>query len=249
MAVLNHLTLELNSDHILRAQGADPEIVRKRRPKLVEVAEWALREGLPLLTPVAVYKEYQVEEILHQRLILTEQGFSGSRDAARKKLTGKLLVEQLAAAEKLVVIVCTVGELLDEVSGGLMETDPLLGWALDALGAAAVEALSVSVCSYFGAQASACGQQTSPPLSPGMIGWPVEEGQPQVFSLLEGNEIGVRLTGGLQMQPRKSLSMVLGMGKEMGSGAQTCDFCAIRATCRYRENKGEKHNAGSGIQF
>jgi hypothetical protein len=69
-----------------------------------------------------------------------------------------------------------------------------------------------------------------------MVGWPVEQGQPQIFDLLNAGEIGVQLTESMMMIPRKSLSLVLGVGRELIAGGRTCDYCSMKETCRYREH-------------
>jgi hypothetical protein len=38
------------------------------------------------------------------------------------------------------------------------------------------------------------------------------------------------------MIPQKSLTMVMGIGVEMNSSARTCDYCAMRETCRYQDH-------------
>jgi hypothetical protein len=38
------------------------------------------------------------------------------------------------------------------------------------------------------------------------------------------------------MVPRKSLTMVMGIGAELQSAGKTCDFCAMRETCRYQDH-------------
>ena len=59
------------------------------------------------------------------------------------------------------------------------------------------------------------GEGISVPLSPGMEGWPAEEGQPELFALLPADLVGVRLTECGVMMPAKSLTLVLGLGPEV----------------------------------
>jgi hypothetical protein len=69
-----------------------------------------------------------------------------------------------------------------------------------------------------------------------MVGWPVEQGQPQIFDLLDAGEIGVQLNESTMMLPRKSLTFVLGIGKELMAGGRTCDYCSLKETCWYRDH-------------
>jgi hypothetical protein len=51
MPVLRDWELALDADKVLWGQGADPALVRVRRPRLVAIAEATIAEGRPLLTP------------------------------------------------------------------------------------------------------------------------------------------------------------------------------------------------------
>ena len=67
----------------------------------------------------------------------------------------------------------------------------ILGLAIDGVGSTAVESLANEVCRDIELKAASEGFQTTIPLSPGMVGWGLEEGQPIIFDLLETDQIGV----------------------------------------------------------
>jgi hypothetical protein len=69
-----------------------------------------------------------------------------------------------------------------------------------------------------------------------MVDWSVAEGQPQIFNLLGEDGSIVSLTPSFIMIPRKSLTMVMGLGVNLDSSGRTCDFCTMQATCRYQEH-------------
>jgi hypothetical protein len=225
MPVLTDWTLQLEVDQVLRGQGADPAIVRARRPALVAVAERALEIGMPLLQPVVAYERLEARGLRHERLSL-DGGV----------LHGALIAEHLGRAEQIVLMVCTIGDALDAGIAQQMDTDPVFGLALDGLGSAAVESLAGLACSTIERETAERGWHASLPLSPGMIGWPVAEGQSQIFSLLDPGLAGVRLTESGMMIPRKSLSIVLGLGADVASGASACSACSLNATCRYQDH-------------
>ena len=132
---------------------------------------------------------------------------------------------------------CTVGDSLGKLSSELFASDPVRGLALDGLASAAAEALGEAACRRFEAMAAAEGEKTSIPLNPGMVGWPLQEGQKQVFDLIDASDIGVRLNGdsGL-MLPLKSLSLVMGFGHDLDRAGRSCDYCAMNETCRYKDH-------------
>jgi hypothetical protein len=73
-----------------------------------------------------------------------------------------------------------------------------------------------------------------------MLNWSVDEGQPVIFDILSEINNIVELTPSFLMRPRKSLSMLVGVGAELGEKGSTCDYCALQGTCKYRANGG--HN-------
>ena len=225
MALLSSWVLDLSTDDVLRGQGADPAVIRSRRPGLVALAERALEAGRGLLQPRVAFSRLQVTGRQHERLTL-DGGM----------LQGPLIVQHLAAAEHVTVMVCTVGDRIDAEVARMMDNDPSYALAMDGLGSAAVEALAAAACRRFEAEVASAGLKVSLPLSPGMIGWPVPEGQAQIFALVDAGEAGVHLTAGGMMVPRKSLSLVLGEGAELEAAGSACAFCSLQATCRYQDH-------------
>ncbi|MBI3941705.1 MAG: hypothetical protein HY326_01720 [Chloroflexi bacterium] len=226
MPVLRDWQIDINVDMILRHQGADPVMLRQRSPLSVATAERALKEGLPLLAPVALYRRLSLISVTHERICLEHGGSLG----------GALPARQLSSAQEVVVIVCTIGKLLEQAVSREMSLDPALALALDSLGSLAVHTLTASLCTHFTDLAAMEGLRVSMPISPGLAGWPVEQGQKQIFSLVDAAEVGVTLTSSFQMIPRKSASLVIGMGVGITDSGRPCDYCNLRTTCRYQEH-------------
>jgi hypothetical protein len=224
--IVRNWKLDIDADMVLRGQGGDAAVIRERKPRLVDIAGRAAAEGSRLLDPAVICRQIEVESLRHERLTL----------AGGAALTGPLLTQHLAPAQQVVLMVCTVGEAIEQRVAELIRTDPPYGLALDGYGSVAVEALGVAACTRFEEQAARDGLYSSIPLSPGMIGWPVDVGQLQIFSLLDAEQIGVTLTESAQMIPRKSTSMVLGISHTPFSEGRTCDFCTLRGTCRYQDH-------------
>jgi hypothetical protein len=216
--------LQITPEEVIRGQGADPEKIRTRRPQLFEVAARAIELGLSYLEPQVLYAEFEINGLRHESIQL-----SGGTS-----LSGPLVADHLASAQKTLILVATVGPAVEEFAAQTMVQDPVLGLALDGVGSAGVEKLANSACTMFEAQAAEQGLQVTVPLSPGMIGWEVRQGQSQIFSALPANAIDVRLTESALMIPKKSLSLVLGFGTELDISGVPCDFCTMRETCNYR---------------
>lgn len=231
MPILEGITPIIDVDQVLKAQGADPQIIRNRRPKLVTIAENALEQALPFLDFKVLFRELDVLSLRHERLKLEDQS----------ELKGKLIAEHLGPAARVIVILCTVGSRLEDYSLKTIKSDPVTGLALEGVGSAAVEALANAACNYFEEKAHEENLGSTIPLSPGMIGWSVEEGQPQIFKLLDTKEFGISLTPSYLMLPRKSLSMVIGIGSDIKTGGKTCDYCQMNETCQYQHQYTSSH--------
>jgi len=226
MPILKDWDLALDADKVLWGQGANPAVVRARRPKLVAAAEKIVEEGRPLLTPTVLYQRFPVVALRHEQLSLAGGGV----------LRGPLVASQLAAASQVIVAIGTVGDSLSQIISDRFQVDPVGALALEGLAAAAAEALGEAACRYFESAAAADGLHASVPLNPGMIGWPLEEGQQQLFALIDASTIGVTLGAGSIMQPLKSISLVIGLGSDLDPSGQSCDYCSMRETCHYRSH-------------
>jgi hypothetical protein len=188
--------------------------------------------GKSLLHPLVLYEKYAVKGLVHERLELD----SNSSDQGKSYLSGKLITQHLARAQAIIVMICTIGSELDECVSSWFKIEPMKGYALDGVGSAAVEILAILACNYFEAQANASGLKTTMPLNPGMVGWPLDQGQPQIFTLLESDQIQVSLTESCMMTPSKSLSMVLGVGDDVSPIGSSCDFCSLKGVCKYQNH-------------
>ena len=74
--------------------------------------------------------------------------------------------------------------------------------------------------------------------SPGYCGWSLTE-QKQLFDLLGGNPSGITLSESCLMTPVKSISGIIGIGKEVNEKQYGCNFCELE-TC-YKRKKLSSH--------
>ncbi|HJX37456.1 MAG TPA: hypothetical protein VJ714_02535, partial [Anaerolineae bacterium] len=78
------------------------------------------------------------------------------------------------------------------------------------------------------------GWQASAPFQPGQLDWPLEDHR-VFFDLLPTEKLGLSLDGNHLMVPSKSLSMAVGLGKEMLPLAmdRACKYCPLADGCRF----------------
>ena len=172
------------------------------------------------------YEIYPIIELSHNQVSL--QG--------NAVLHGPLLPSLLAEAKELAVAVGTIGPGLEkQVTDYNNRSEPLRGVLLDGIGSAAVDLLTQEACKLITAEASPRGYQVSSPISPGMPGLPITEQWP-LLEMVPAWEIGVSLTSSGMLVPRKSASMVMGIGPKMKTWtrAEVCARCNLSKTCHYR---------------
>jgi hypothetical protein len=218
--------LDIPIEDVIRMQSADADEVIQRNPTIVQMAEEALTQGTPLLAPAVLYRVLKVEQLRHERLILETE----------VELRAQLLAEHLKSAEYAVLAICTIGAGIERLAKEQFSENPVYALALEGFGSAAVETLATEFCALIDKEASQSGMTSSIPLSPGMVGWPVDEGQRQIFGILDASEVEVHLTESSMMLPVKTISLILGVGKEMSKGGSTCDYCSMRERCHYRDH-------------
>lgn len=223
MTVLSTLTAVPNLSQIWKYENSG----RAVRPTILELGESLLVEAQSLITPKVVLDLFQVNRVLHNRIEL----------AAGYRLQGSKVARLLAPAKEIAVAIVTLGPALEKrVSRYFADNQPLCGYLLDRLGTTAVTSLQQQVCAHLEGLAQEKAWQVGFPISPGDNDWPLVE-QKILFELVPAHTIGVRLTRDCIMVPKMSLSFVSGLGPQIqdAAGALPCDFCSIRASCRYRQ--------------
>jgi len=219
--ILRDISLTLTEEQIWRGLGGRrPEQVR---PALRALMQRALEVGQLLFEPRVVYAAFDVSEIRHGQVVL------GNGAALRS--AGQ--TAHLARAEQVALALCTIGPSLDERVRQLLDSEMALAATLDGVGSAAVDALSTDVCRRIEEEAARAGLRTTVPLSPGDGDWPLAD-QQVFFDLLPVGELGMRLTRDHLMTPLKSLTLVIGIGKEVTAGGVPCERCSAAPRCRYR---------------
>jgi hypothetical protein len=140
------------------------------------------------------------------------------------------------AAARVGVAVCTIGPDLEEASTACAASGEILdALLLDAIGSAAAEAaadsLNLAICTV----AADAGVYPTARVSPGYGSWDVSF-QGKLLALLPARELGIALTTGLMMVPRKSVSFAVSFEERPPEGhraGSACERCGLER-CRHR---------------
>ena len=229
--IITDWNYHLDTDGVIKGQNADPEVIRKRSPRLVEIAERALAEAKEIIKPVAVIEILDVLSVTHNRVELSGDHF----------IQGAFVGKHLMKAKQIAVAACTISGDLSRRVSEIGNNDICYALALDGAGSTAVENLASEVCKHIEGLAAEKQWTTTLPLNPGMEGWPLIDGQTQVFGVLSEVSDVIRLSPTYLMDPFKSLSLIVGLGPDVSSEGIQCDYCTLRGSCQF--SKRNRKNA------
>ena len=145
----------------------------------------------------------------------------------------KIVINQLKKAEKISLFLCTAGPEIGKWSKKLMsEGEMIKGYIVDVLGSEVVETAMNSIQSLLQEEMKQIGLNITNRYSPGYCGWNVSE-QQKLFKFFPEDFCGIKLSDTSLMYPLKSVSGVIGIGKEVKMNNYPCKLCDDK-NCIYR---------------
>jgi len=226
MPVIRDIPLSLKAREVLRRQGLGGGA--KVRPKikiLIRELLTSLKKAR-LLEPAVAYEYYTVINMNGSQISL----------GGDKAIHGPLIPASFPEAKELAVFLCTIGPRLEKQVTDYSKSDEAMrGMILDGIGSTAVDMMVLEVLRRLAGEVSSQGYEISSPVNPGMPGFPLTE-QWNLLGLVNADEIGVSLTASGVLVPRKSVSMIIGIGPKMTrwTEAEVCARCSLRETCYYK---------------
>ena len=152
---------------------------------------------------------------------------------------GKTVAKELRNSESAALFICTAGQKISELSRSLLSgDDPVLGYVYDVLGSVIVEAATDNIHQEVQKMAVSGGKSVTNRYSPGYCHWSVSD-QHKLFSFFPANCCDISLTDSALMNPIKSVSGIIGLGKAVRYRQYTCDLCSL-TDCFYRNRSKEK---------
>ena len=149
---------------------------------------------------------------------------------------GKTVAKELRDSSSVVFFICTAGERISRCSQEMLKGEnPVLGYVLDVLGSMIVEAATDELQKEIKHMANKEGYSITNRYSPGYCKWSVAD-QHQLFSFFPVNCCGIKLTDSALMYPIKSVSGIIGIGKEVKFRQYTCDLCN-QADCIHKNHQ------------
>jgi len=150
---------------------------------------------------------------------------------------GSIIASQLEGSSRIAVLVSTAGQSISRLSGELITSGEFLkGYIVDVIGSIVAEQAADFAEKEITKIAQTHLHGITNRLSPGYCGWDVSE-QHKLFSLLPDNFCGITLTESALMVPIKSISAVIGIGKNVKKGEYPCAECNRNDCYRNRDRR------------
>jgi len=223
MKIIKDIKLNIDKEEVLRYQGYSRKKIKEPNQNILQIIEEEIIRGYNLFKSQGVYSLIKITGFTSKERINLEN------ELAFK--FSKSIINQLKGASHLLVGVVTIGDFLEkEVYELFSQGEYPRALALDAVGTVAVEDFSRAVRKLTRQEVKEQGFKTSRHFSPGYGDWEVSQ-QDIIFKSIPADNIGVRLTEGYMMLPQKSLSWVIGVGKEIITPSEEDNNCR---NCQYK---------------
>jgi hypothetical protein len=228
MPVLTEIRQRLNIEEITSSWGI-------RRARLTSSRMTALLSDLLEQIELHSWIQPKASFQVHAVVARTREQFTlrgGSR------IFSPILGHYLPGATHVAAGVCTIGDAIEnEVRAGFAMSDRLRAVMLDEIGTLALYRLGDRLEELIHDEAKRLELEASGALNPGEDGFSISQ-QGKVLELAGGREIGISQTTTGMLNPRKSLSMILGFGTRMRkwNRGERCAVCAARDRCPHRRS-------------
>lgn len=150
-----------------------------------------------------------------------------------------IIFSQMKNAESVALFTCTAGREVGELSRNSMkEGDLLRGYVYDVIGSEVAESAADRMQNALRTATAGSGMKITNRFSPGYCGWDVAE-QHKLFRFFPENWCGITLSESALMNPVKSVSGIICLGKNVRFAPYKCQKCDDRS-CIYR-SRVRKH--------
>ncbi|MDO4620159.1 MAG: vitamin B12 dependent-methionine synthase activation domain-containing protein [Lachnospiraceae bacterium] len=190
-----------------------------------ELVEDVLKELEARVTPRFIAREYALQ-------------LDGDEiDFTCFKTTSRSLAKNLRGCEKVLLFAATLGEAPDFLCRRYARTAVSREVAVQASAAAMIEAYCNELNAVWKQEYAEKGFYLRPRFSPGYGDFPLSLQPLFLETLRAGRTIGITLTDSLLMMPTKSVTAVIGIGREKTDcEPEGCEVCENSANCPYRRS-------------
>jgi hypothetical protein len=147
--------------------------------------------------------------------------------------TEVIVTMHLQYSTSAAVFACTAGPEITALAADYNRKGKTIhAYIVDSIGSIVVEKAMDHVQEQLGILALENGMKMTNRYSPGYCNWDIRE-QASLFSLLPAEFCGINLSDSMLMKPIKSVSGIIGVGRNVSYDRYTCHYCKD-ASCIYR---------------
>jgi len=147
---------------------------------------------------------------------------------------GRQVCGYIKESTQAALFLCTAGEDFTRMTNALNEQGDIMeAYILDAIGSLTVENAMDKIQENLRLSFITSRLKISNRYSPGYCNWPLTD-QKALFELIGDNPVGITLSDSCLMTPRKSVSGIIGIGKNLKHQEYGCKICS-NTTCMYRK--------------
>ena len=191
--------------------------------QVVVLTESLLKEIQGIAAPECAFKLYSG----------TIDGETVCLDEDARFRVGAALSLLMKEAEYFALFVATAGNSFQRYQDELKKEDDMLkSYVADAIGSCIAEETGDYMESMLEKETGKLRHTNR--FSPGYCGWPLSE-QKELFRLLGGNPCGIALSATCLMMPIKSISGIIGIGRNVKEKIYGCRYCEL-TTCYKRQS-------------
>ena len=202
LVVINSIPFEIEEKRVLRELRI-PRIRFVRELKEEGVAKaikQAIDTAYTLIHGKACYKTYQIVELLSDRVIT---------DVSGTIFLGSNMVKLLAKSEYATLLATTIGPELERKVDHMKKTHTADAYFLDVVGSWMADYMADKVDAIVQSEVTRSGYARTMRYSPGYGDWDLTV-QGELLDLVEAKSIGLGCTETFILQPRKSVTAVIG---------------------------------------
>ncbi len=200
------------------------------------------------LRKVPTFGEKNILDACQEALLLSEvrgvwevYGYDCAKHTVESRppvtIEGKSIVKHLDGCEKVICMAATVGFAVErEITKKFERGEYLASVLLDAAATAAVEQAADAMEKHFAATFAKDGFKMRWRFSPGYGDWDLTA-QEELFKIAGAEQIGMKLSSAMMLEPRKSVTAIIGLYKGQGTSDNrqaACKACN-RIDCSMRK--------------
>lgn len=206
----------INENTIIELLGYDYDTVPEPVEESIKYILDVLTDKAKLKSGYKIFKPGKVK-LDDKKFIIDNRLFS----------CGKIIYSSLKNSDSISFLVASIGKDVEEWSRHFMDNNEMLkGYLIDKIASELVEQLADKTEKLLEDELKEIGLKATNRYSPGYCDWSVAD-QQNLFSLLPPMFCGVSVNSDSLMTPIKSVSAVIGIGKQVEKKDYQCSICDI----------------------